>query len=170
MSQRRVLIPLIVMLLIAAGCGSGDDGSATTPQSPNQATGSGGGGGDGNGSGDASPPAAGNDQPVGAGEDFPVAIPEGWEVDLLGALEAEGASGFSGGVQLLYPADQFDELVTFYDRWTEEQPDEYAKSEVADTDVVYLRLEAPTYTISLTRNFEDQGNQYTFLLVAVPEG
>lgn len=142
--------------MVVAGCGSGDEGAATT-QATNQSVDDGGdddgdGGDEGEGGGDSAPSASGTAFPEGIDEDFLVPVPAGWEIDIYEELAEQGVT-VSAGVQVLYPNDDFDRIIAFYDDWTEQDSVDHVRSEAGDT-IVYQRMEAPVSQITVQRNFE----------------
>ena len=165
MWRRTSTVLAIVLLVALTGCSAGDDNSASPGDTVQPATGD-----DSGSDGDAPESAGGGDtsptqsdgSPAGAGEDFPIAIPNGWEIDIHAEIGLTG----SGGVQLLYPDDEFDTLVAFYDQWTSDQTDEYAKSE-ADDLILFTRMDSPAYTIAVTGNHEERGDRFTLLQLSV---
>lgn len=168
MSSKQLWAALLALTLIIAACGGDDGGSDATSPSSDQT--SGGSNSDDGGDGDESTPGGGGftgddarADATGAGEDFPIPIPGGWEIDGLAVLEEQGAS-FSGGVQLYYAQEDFDELIAFYDEWTAAQPDEYSRNE-ANGNVVYSKA-SPLAQITISKDFENQGGLWTFLVIS----
>lgn len=158
---------MLALLLVVAGCSSGNGESGDTTQDTSQATDSGGSGGSSDGgSGDTSAGSsdggtANTGLPPSASEDFTVGIPPGWELDILGEIGMTNASG----AQLLYPQDALDDVVSFYDQWIAEQPVEYTRTEV-DDKVIYQRNESPPVLITVTRDHEERDNVFTYLIIA----
>lgn len=169
MKPRTLLSVSLVLAMVIAGCGGSDEGAPTTQGSGQTADngGDGGGGGDDgtNDGGDTAPPAASGDGPVGTDEDFPVPVPAGWEIDIYGEL-AEQAGIVNSGVQVLYPADDFDSIIAFYDDWTTSQPAEYSRT-VAGDQVLYIGMESPIYWITVTANEEQRDQTWTLLQVVL---
>ena len=171
MRPQRVFVLAVSALFLLAACGGSDanagsdtDDTQTSQvdtESDNGGDNSGASGGGGTVEDDARAEA------VGAGADFAIAIPGGWEIDAFADLEAEGASGFSGGVQLYYSTDDFDAVVAFYDQWITDQSQEFVRSEA--TDVVVYSATSPLVQISVNANFEHQGGTYTFLAISAPD-
>ncbi len=94
-----------------------------------------------------------------------MAIPGGWDKDILADLGLTQTTG----AQLLYPREDFDRIVAFYDQWTADQSDDYLKTEGPDI-VVFSGTESPIFTISVSRDIEEGDTLYTQLLVVIPEG
>ncbi len=149
---------LAALLIVAAACSSGGDTTATTESSQQPAQ-------SGQG-GDAAPAAApGADIPSSVRDDFPVAIPGGWDKDILADLGLTETTG----AQLLYPREDFDRIVAFYDQWTADPADDYLKTEGPDI-VVFSGTESPITSITVGRDVESGGTLYTQLLVVIPDG
>lgn len=157
--MRVTFASLITLILVTSlvACGGGDDASDADPT----ASGTDNGGADGTATAAA---ASNGDRPAGAGEDFPVAIPGGWVIDIHGRAGLE----IQNQIQVLYPLDQFDSVVAFYDQWTVDQPAEYARSETEDS--VLFRLTSPIHLITVSDNYEEQGQRYTVLQITAAGG
>jgi hypothetical protein len=155
--SRSLRLLAITFVVLAVACGGDDDAAPTSAAVP---------GGNTAAAGDESATAstAGDDQPVGVDEDYPVAVPGGWTIDILGRAGLD----VSSQVQVLYPLDEFDEVVAFYDQWTDDQPGDYVRSETA-TGVIF-RLVEPFRQIAVTNDYKEQGEQYTALQIVAPEG
>ena len=152
-----------IILTSLVACGGGDDGPSddanggagadpTVNATSTSSTGS---------AGATPPPPSSGDRPSGAGEDFPVAIPEGWVIDVNGSIGLV----ITNQVQVLYPLDQFESVVAFYDQWTADQPEEYTKIE-SDDGIVY-QLGTPLRQIGVDDDFERDGSRYVVLLITV---
>lgn len=151
---------LLVLALILAGCGS-DDGATTSQAGP---TSDGSGSSDG-GQGAGSELPESGDLPESLADDFAVAIAPGWEFDILGDIGMTNTTG----AQLLYPQDAFDEVVAFYDDWTASQAVDYTRTEI-DDDVVYQSTETPIIVITVSANYEERDQVFTYLLIATSGG
>ncbi len=165
MKLRVPLAILLVMALTLVGCSSGDDASPTT-QATNQSADDDGSSDGGNNEGDTNEGTSDSgstsgDLPPSASENFTVGIPQGWEIDILDEIGLSDASG----AQLLYDQNAFDDIVAFYDQWIVGQSAEYARTEI-DGDLIYQRLETPAVIITVTRNHEERGEVFTYLLIA----
>ncbi len=149
---------LVAVVIVAAACSAGGatPASTVTTEQPAQS-------GQGDDVAPASAPSA--DIPSSVRDGFPVAIPGGWHKDILADLGLTETTG----AQLLYPREDFERIVAFYDQWTADQSDAYLKTEGADI-VVFNGTEPPSITISVSQDIEERGTLYTQLLVAVPEG
>lgn len=174
MKPSKLLAVLFVLVLIATACGGGDDNGSTANPDSDQTSGneetSDGGSDEGDGGedgGDSAPSASGTAFPEGIDEDFLVPVPAGWEIDIYEELAEQGVT-LSGGVQVLYPNDDFDRIIAFYDEWTEQDTVDHVRSEVADT-IVYSRMEAPISQITVQRNYEERDGTWTFLVITVLE-
>jgi len=164
-------VAMLVVLSLLSGCSSddgsfSDDGSSTTAAG-DQTTAADSGTADGGNASSGDSDASGVDggTPSGAGDDFPVEIREGWVKDVY----ADIGLTVEGSVQLMYPNDDFDELVSFYDEWTSGQADEYLRSE-ATGFAHYNRMESPNYSISISKDMEERGEFFTQLLISIPNG
>lgn len=145
--------PLIVVTSLVA-CGGGDE----TSDADRTTSGTSNGGVDGAA---ATAVQSNGDRPSGAGEDFPVAIPDGWVIDIHGRAGLE----IQNQIQVLYPLDQFESVVAFYDQWTTEQPADYNRSDTDET--VLFRLASPLHQIAISNNYEEQGQRYVVLQITV---
>ncbi len=174
MTPKRLMAVMFALVLVLAACGGDDSGDSDSDEDSNQSsqdgTGSDNGGnsdGDGNGasSGGDSSGVDGTGFPQGADEDFPIPVPEGWEIDVYAELAEEGVT-LTGGVQVYYPQDEFDEIVAFYDEWYDNvpDPDQWARSETVGT-VVYTRV-SPLAQISISQDVEERGELRTFLTIS----
>jgi hypothetical protein len=152
MKPRIALACLVVLVTVATGCGgSGEDVASTAPSS------------DGSQTGDAGS-AGGSGLPDSAADDIPVDVPDGWEIDLLGEIGMTDTTG----VQLLYPADDFDRVVGFYDDWTESQDEEYIRTE--DGDLVVYTATGSVASIAVTRGHEERDQPWTLVQVTTTGG
>lgn len=108
------------------------------------------------------PPGGTGGLPPSAVDDFPVEIPGGWETDILGELGLTNTTG----VQLLYPAGDFANIVAFYDDWTESQTGEILRTEVGDM-VVYTGVETDSglHSIAITRDHQERDQSWVLLQV-----
>jgi len=144
-------IPLLVAALIA-GCGGGDDdepsggGSDPTAAATTASSGSGSGGGD---TGEIAP--------------FSMPLPPG-------AVRENFRSEI--GIQLFYPAEDYDAIVAFFDAWTDAESDEYERFERADpaaTNWVWLDgASTQNRSIDVIKD-QDGGNNFgtvTFVQIA----
>ncbi len=167
MKSNKLLAVLFVLVLPATACGGGDSSDTTGPDS-GQTSGdgsSGNGGSDDGGTGGDSDgsSSSGNSEPPGSlSEDFAVGIAPGWVFDVLGDIGMTNTTG----AQLYYPEGAFDDVVAYYDDWTGSQSVEYARTEL-NGDVVYQSTEVPIVLITVTPSFEERGETYTYLLIAV---
>lgn len=173
MKSRRFWALLFAVVLVVAACGgadSADPPASNTDQSDEDSSTDNGNedssadngntddsadndGGDG---GPETPP-AGGDLPDSVPSDFPIAIPSGWEVDLYDEI------GLSvGAARLLYPADAYDDIVTFYEQWTDAQPEDFARIE-GPQGVTFSRMESPPAIIIITPNYEERDATWTLL-------
>lgn len=158
---------LCVLVLIVTACGGGDGGETTAPAS-DQTSGDrsnddgGSGDGDASGGGDGGSRAAlgSGDLPSSVPDDFPIAIPSGWEVD----VNAEIGLTVSAP-RLLYPADAYDDIVAFYDEWTEAQAEEYARTEGPDS-ITYTGHAGSPRLIAVTRDHEERDQTWTQLVAS----
>jgi hypothetical protein len=164
MRLRLVVLLVAAFGILSSACGPGDSSTETTganqpADNGGVADGSGGGDGsdDGNGRGTDGPGPGNDGLPDSVPEDFPIAIPPGWSIDINAEIGLSASAAF-----LLYPSGDFDAIVDFYDEWTTSQPDEYARTEAGD-QVIYTRMETPTYLISVTRNHEERDQTWTLL-------
>lgn len=152
--NRRLFLPvLLVLTLVAAGCGSGDEGAPATQSADQDSNDA------GSGDGAGSAPSSG-DLPASVSDGFPVDIPGGWEIDIQGEIGMTNTAS----AQLLYPADAYDSIVAFYDDWTESQSDEYARTEVGD-QVIYTGIESGVFSITVTPDEEQRDQTWTLLQV-----
>ncbi len=158
MTKTRGTLLLAALGIVAAACSPGGDATPSTATSQQAAQSDQG--------GDAAPAAVpGADIPSSVRDGFPVAIPGGWDKDILADLGLTETTG----AQLLYPREDFDRIVAFYDQWTADQSGDYLKTEGPEI-VVFTSMESPSITISVSQDIEERGTLYTQLLVAVPEG
>lgn len=177
MRHRYAVVVAVLALVPLAACSSGDDepagqadadadadASATDDAGDNGGDADDGGGADDGGdtgANDQGPTAGpGSDRPGSVREDYPVPFPAGWEIDIQGEI---GMSEMSSA-QLLYPNDEYDDIVAFYDGWFESQPDEFARSVVGD-QVVYQLLGETYYQISVLPDHEERDGIWTLLQV-----
>lgn len=167
MKPKGAFAVLLVLLLVIAGCSSGNgDSDDTTPDS-GQTTDSGDSGGSGDGgtgdtsAGSSDGSTANTGLPPSVSEDFAVGIPPGWELDILGGIGMTNTAN----AQLLYPQDAYDDIVSFYDQWIAEQPVEYTRTEV-ETGVLYQRNEMPPVQITVLRDHEERDDVWTALQIA----
>lgn len=158
--RKKIWATCLTVGLVAVACSSGDGAASTTQE--DAAAGST--GQSDTDAPDTNTPSGGENATSEGFDELPVGIPDGWEIDILGEI------GFisTDGAQLLYPADDFENVVAFYDQWTADQPEEYAKTETED-QVIYSRMVSPTYFITVSRGHEERGELYTHLLVAAPQ-
>lgn len=164
MKSRRFWALLFAVVLVVAACGGADSADppalATDQPSDDSSTDNGNTGDSAdNDGGDGGPekPPAGGDLPDSVPDDFPIAIPPGWEVDVYDEI------GLSvGSARLLYPADVYDDIVTFYERWTDAQPEDYARIE-GPQGVTFSRTESPPAIIIITPNYEERDATWTLL-------
>jgi hypothetical protein len=160
-----VLIVFLFALTSAlTGCGSSGDAATTTvPSADDESTQDPGGGSDNgisdSGSSDDGGSAGGTNLavPKGVGEDFPFPILDGWVIDVNGDIGIVNTAAAS----LLYPVEDFDRLVDFYQQWTDGEAAEYAKTESQEF-VVFSNLETGA-TITIKPN-EEYGDQTLTLL------
>ncbi|KAA3640242.1 MAG: hypothetical protein DWP92_03345 [Armatimonadetes bacterium] len=157
MTRRTILALLLVLALVVAGCGGSGEDTPTTQGDEQPAP-----------NGNSAPPAASNEGPVGTDANFPVPVPAGWEIDIYGELAEFGAT-VGPGVQVLYPADEFDGIVAFYDDWTTSQSTEYARTEAGD-QILYVGMEEPIYWITVTANEEQRDRTWTLLQIVLASG
>lgn len=162
--RRHVLwfLPL-ALTIVVAGCGSGDDAPPATQEAAQPTEDRGTGEDSGDGGGVAAAPGTG-DFPASVYEGFPAEVPAGWEIDINGEIGLTDQNS----AQLLYPADDFDGLVAFYDEWTESQPVEFAKTEV-EGKVIYTGSGGSIYSITITPD-EEQRDQTFALLQIITSG
>jgi hypothetical protein len=153
-----MLVVAISASLVAAACG-GDDSGSSSPTTAAAGSRS-----NAEEPGEASSGAVGVGLPVGADEDFPIAIPDGWVIDFYEELGLTVA----GTVQVFYPADDFDEIVTFYSDWTNRQADEYARIDTGDT--VVFQAGSPIRRIAISGNYDEGGERYTMVQAAASSG
>lgn len=165
MKHRAHLTVLLVLALVFSACGSEGDSAPSTDDAGQQSSGSDGGEEGDGGGGDGSVANSSDDLPPSVAEGFPIAIPPGWEVDVLDEI---GLSN-SAGAQLLYPAEDFDDIVAYYEAWTAQQDTEYARTE-AGNDVVFTGMESPIHWITVTKDHEERGDTFTYVLLVTAEG
>jgi hypothetical protein len=156
------------VLLVGSGC-SGDDDAASDASPADVDTGTDGEAGtddaDASSGGSGGSPAG--DLPDSVRDDFPVAIPEGWTVDLNAEVGITGG----GAAHLLYPNDDFDRIVAFYEDWTDAQPDDYSRTDAPTENgegVIFTPLTG-TGTISITSDEQERGETVTRLLASAAE-
>ena len=173
MKSSKVFAVLFVLALIATACGGGDGDETANPDSGqtsgDDAGGDGGsdeaGSNDGGSEDDGGASSSGNSEPPASlSEDFAAGIAPGWVFDVLGDIGMANTTG----AQLYYPDGAFDEVVAYYDDWTSSQTVYYARTEV-NGDVVYQSTETPVILITVTPSYEERGETYTYLLIAVGE-
>jgi hypothetical protein len=142
----------VIALVLVAGCGGGDDDDGSSDDAAAGtavATSSGGSGSDGGDTVEIEP--------------FSMALPGGVIAEI---------SRTDIGMQLYYPADDYDEVVKFFDDWTDAEPEEYERLEKSDVvGVGWVWLDGATTqnrTIDVIKDF-DGGNNFgtvTWVLVA----
>lgn len=158
MKPRVFLFLLLALGMALAGCSSGDDASPTTAGSQQQpGDGNGGGGQDGDDGGTSGPSESG-DLPDSVPDDFEIPFPSGWEIDVHDEIGL-----VSSGTQLLYAEDRYDEIVAFYDDWTESRSEEYAKTVAGDT-VAFTRMDGTIWLITVSKD-EQRDQKWTLLQV-----
>lgn len=168
-SHPVVLIALLLTLAsVLAGCGSEDGATDTdvTSSTTDSDGSSDGGGSDGTGgSGDGGSVSGGNSSlPPGVAEDFPFPITDGWVIDVNGQVGIVNPAA----ALLMYPGDDFDRLVAFYQQWTDDQGAEYAKTESAEF-VVFSNLETGAM-ITINKDEEYGDEILTGLAIIDPSG
>lgn len=143
----------VIALALIAGCGGGDDDdessdgdSGATVAATTSSGGSGSGGGD-----------------TVEIEPFSMPLPPG---------VVHESSRTDIGVLLFYPADDYDEIVAFFDEWTDSELEEYERFEKEDVvGVGWVWLDDATpqnRTIDVIKDFDGRGNfgTVTWVLVA----
>lgn len=162
--SRTLSTLFFVVVLVVTACGGDDsaDPPAPNPDQTSVVSSTANGGRDEGADNDAgddgseTPPASG-DLPASVPDDFPIAIPPGWEVDLNGEIGLTVSSP-----RLLYPADQYNDIVAFYEEWTDAQPEDFARTE-APQGVTFTRMETPPYIITITPEYEERDATWTLL-------
>lgn len=152
----RVLFVFTIVMMISTACGGSDDAddasinggsdSNTTNQSDGSDTGATS-GDDGDGGSDA----ASGEGP----RDYPLAVPAG---DFRDVHVEVGIPQESLG-QLLYPDDDFDRVVAFYEAWVADQPGEWARVDL--TNQIAFTNTQGTETVSIEKGYEYQDQMYT---------
>ena len=158
--KRHILVSIVVLVIASAmaGCSSDSDSADTTV-----AVSQGGNSGGESSAGDGGTAQGGNSGlPPSVVADFPIPIADGWVIDIQGEIGMTNASG----VQLLYPNDDFDRLVAYYEQWTDSQASSYAKTE-ADELTIFANLES-SGTITITPNHEERDQTWVHLLIINP--
>jgi hypothetical protein len=166
MKSRRFWVLLFAVVLVVAACGGDDSADPPAPDpdlssedsSTDRDTDDGADNDDGDGA-PGTPPASG-DLPDSVPDDFPIAIPSGWEVDFNSEIGLTVSSP-----RLLYPADAYNDIVAFYEEWTDAQPEEYARAE-GPQGVIFTRMESPPYIITITPDHEERDATWTLLVAS----
>lgn len=167
MKSRRFWVLLFAVVLVVAACGGDDSADPPAPdpdlssEDSSTDTGDTDDGAD-NDDGDGAPgtPPASGDLPDSVPDDFPIAIPSGWEVDFNSEIGLTVSSP-----RLLYPADAYNDIVAFYEEWTDAQPEEYARAE-GPQGVIFTRMESPPYIITITPDHEERDATWTLLVAS----
>ena len=166
MKSRRFRALLFAAVLVVAACGGDDSAdppaSDTDQSSEDNSTDNGDAddGADNDGDGAPGTPPASGDLPDSVPDDFPIAIPSGWEVDLNGEIGLTVSSP-----RLLYPVDAYNDIVAFYEEWTDAQPEDYARTEALQ-GVIFSRIESPPYLITITPDHEERDATWTLLVAS----
>ncbi|MEM7275291.1 MAG: hypothetical protein AAF547_19600 [Actinomycetota bacterium] len=166
-SRNRLAAVLCTPLVLLAACGSDDssDDVADSPsvESASDATDASGGEqtADQSDTDQAPAPApTGSGLPPSVDPSVEFVVPDGWVADVLGEIGMEN----SQGVQLLYPVDDFDRIVEFYEEWTAAHPADFTRSDELGA-VTYLAVGEITLVISIDPTYTEQGQNFVNLQV-----